>query len=100
MARRKSIEVAVAPISFEPFAGRDPVAPESFNRSQSSPNVDWDGLVGNGENTQYTAQTPNGTAHESGNGANNEWSWGPPANGRRWGGRVNWAKNGGNRTGE
>ena len=101
MARRKSSTPEMTVATFEPFAGRDPVAPESYNRSQSQPNVDWAALVGQGENTQYTAQTPNGTAHESGNGENRNWCWGPDANGPRFGGRVNWNKNGrANRTGE
>ena len=101
MARRKDV-AAPSPAFVDMFADRDPVAPESYHRSQSQPNIDWAGLVSrDGENRQFTAQTPNGTLHESGNGANQNWSWGPDANGARWSGRVNWNKSGRvNRTGE
>jgi len=107
MARRRSgtvttvgVPVLAVDAAFE-YGRRDPVAPESFNRSQSNPNVDWAGLVGQSENSNgFRATNPNGTLCESG-GPFDTWnSWGNRGNGRRWNGNVDWAKNGGNRTGE
>ena len=101
MARRRGITGVASP--FAPSNGRDPVAPERFFASASSPNIDWPGLVARGENSNgYTAQNPNGTQHVSGNGWNDTpWGkWDMKANGERWSGPIDWAKNGGNRTGE
>lgn len=102
MARRKTEVVGIA-IGFDD-GRRDPVAPESYNRSQSRPNIDWNGLVGAGENSNgFRAVTPNGTASDNGNGVNQEhWGWGGSLNGDRWNGRnLNWNKTGrANRTGE
>lgn len=102
MARRKGItEVAV----FSPSNGRDPCAPERFLQSQSSPNIDWPGLVdSNPDNARYTAITPNGVASDNGSG-NNDMPWGKwnqGAHGDRWGGKaVDWNRHGkANRTGE
>ena len=102
MARRRSSEVVAAPFSFEPIGPREPVAPESFYRSQSNPNIDWGNLAGAGENPNgFTSQTPNGTQHVSGNGTNERpYRWHGDADGKRWNGPVDWAKNGGTRTGE
>lgn len=112
MARRKHTTTTIATstpavgiaIGFEPNPyGRDPVAPRRFFGSQSQPNIDFPGLVGAGENDLgFTSQGPNGTQHVSGNGNNQSpWdNWNRKANGRRWTPPVDWAKNGGNRTGE
>lgn len=99
MARKTTAPAPAAPWS---PAGRDPVAPESFFQSQSKPNVDWPGLVGSGENSNgFRAITPNGVASDHGNGSNQrQWGWGTPADGERFGGKVNWDKHKGNRTGE
>jgi hypothetical protein len=108
MARRRASEVpapATAPWD-DVYGQRAPCAPESYFRSASKPNIDWDGLVGAGENPNgFTAQVPSGTQHVSGNGNNQtRWSrWDKNADGERWnGGRsgIDWARNGGNRTGE
>lgn len=106
MAKRRSsapaIGVAIGTISFGDGM-RAPVAPESFNRSQSNSNLRFADLVGGGENPNgFTAQTPNGVAHVSGVGDNQQrWGWRDKANGERWNGQdLNWAKHGGNRTGE
>ncbi len=107
MARRKS-ETVATPVAIGLFGDgmREPVAPESFNRSQSNPNFRFANLVGPGENSNdphgFTAITPNGVAHDGGAGNNQErYSWDRNANGARWKGQdLDWSKHGGNRTGE
>lgn len=102
MARRRSVEIACAP--YDPMASvRDPVAPERHLQSQSLPNLPPPmNAVAAGENPNgFTAQTPNGTSHAGGNGTNQRgWFWVRRADGERWNGPVNWAKNGGDRSGE
>lgn len=109
MARRRNrpastTSVVGISIGFDgdPYGPRDPVAPESFYRSQSRPNFDWPGLVGAGENSNgYRATNPNGTLTDGGPGWNQSTYWSNnKMNGQRWGGRpVNFGKNG-NRSGE
>lgn len=104
MPRRRTAIAANIAIGIDNFGARDPVAPESYSRSQSNPNIDWPELVSKtGENSRLTIQTPNGTAHEFGNGENQTaWeSWNNKANGPKWSGRVDWNRHGKvNRTGE
>jgi hypothetical protein len=108
MRNRRSVGItAAAPMPMDSFESRthgptDPVAPESYFRSQSNPNIDWEGLVpANPDNPRYTAQTPNGSASNEGNGYNQpQYNWHPQATGKRWSPPVNWSKHGGNRTGE
>lgn len=104
MARRKTETVAATGATSIFGDGlRAPVAPESFNRSQSNPNIDWEGMVAsNPDQPRYTAQNSNSTLHESGNGWNRaDWGWANRANGPRWSGGVDWNRNGrANRTGE
>lgn len=109
MARRRNrpastTSVVGIAIGFDgdPYGPRDPVAPERFYRSQSQPNIDWPGLVGQGENSNgYRSVTPNGTLTDQGNGWNQpQYYTSNRGNGRRWSPPINWGKNGGNRTGE
>ena len=102
MARRRSGVSTPAPMFDVDTGPRAPVAPESFYASQSKSNIDWGGMVGsNPDNPRFTSQTPNGAQSNEGNGHNQRsWSWGPKSNGDRWSPPVDWAKNGGNRTGE
>ena len=100
MARRKNETVAA---SWEPSAGRDPCAPERYLQSQSKPNIDFEGLVGRGDNPNgYRAITPNGVASDHGNGRNQrQWAWNTPVDGEKFGGKVDWDRNkNANRTGE
>jgi hypothetical protein len=103
MARRKDMGIAIA-VGFDD-GRRDPVAPESFSGSQSQPNADWPGLIAsNPDNPRYTAVTPNGVAHQDGNGHNQTpfGNWNKRASGERWQpGSINWDRYGrANRTGE
>jgi hypothetical protein len=106
MAKRKSETAATAGIAIGFSFGdgmREPVAPESFNRSQSRPNLRFANLVEFGENPNgFTSITPNGVGHDNGLGHNQDrWGWSNKANGERWSGQnLDWAKRGGNRTGE
>jgi hypothetical protein len=107
MARRKTLPPPAAmvgiEIGFGAFSGREPVAPESFTRSQSTPNVDWEGLYGTPENPNgFTATNPNGSQHDQGNGDNQRPYWSENrGNGQRWSPPVNWNGPGRrNRTGE
>lgn len=98
--RRQNIVVPVVSVEFGSF-GKEPDAPESFTRSQSRPNLDWEGLYGAGENSNgFRAQQPNGTSHAQGNGSNRD-DWMNRANGSRWSPPINWNAPGRrNRTGE
>jgi hypothetical protein len=50
---------------------------DTADRSQSAPNLDWEGLIGFGENPNgFTAQTANGTAHDVGTGYNYQYDFG------------------------
>lgn len=86
----------------DPYGPRDPVAPESFYRSQSSSNFRFADLVGDDENSNGLRMTnPNGSLHESGNGWNQSAYYSSnKGNGKKWSPPINWGKNGGNRTGE
>lgn len=105
MARRKSSmtsapAVAVA-IFGDAYGTKEPVAPESFTRSQSN-GLDWEGMYAAGENSNgFRATNPNGTLSDQGNGDNQSQYYSEnKGNGKRWSPPLNWAKNGGNRTGE
>jgi len=109
MARRSRsgitvVGVGVPHAAFDEYGSREPVAPRRYLQSQSTPNIDWPGLVSEaGENSRLTIQEPNGTSHEFGNGGNQTpWgNWNDKANGPKWSGPVNWNRYGkANRTGE
>ena len=77
MARRRSghVTATAAPVLAVDvgfgYGSREPIAPEGFVRSQSDSNINWPGLVGQGENSNGLRMTsPNGTVCEEGNGWN------------------------------
>lgn len=56
-----------------------------LNHTDPSDRITDGSMVAFGENPNgMTAVTPNGVAHDRGEGANHQWNFGPGINGPRW----------------